>query len=126
MKTTPTAPAESTPTNMFDDMIRKHRKGVAATEASKLLLEAITATRDTGAKSEMTLKVTLKTGTDNQMLIDIQVTSKLPKAKLPSGLFWVDDDNKLHTSDPNQRELNLREVERPAPAADGLREAANS
>jgi hypothetical protein len=111
---TPTTTETAPTSNMFEDMLRKHRRGVAANEASRRLQEAIQASRDTGAASEVTLKVKLRPGTDDQMQIDIQVANKLPKEKLPSGLFWVDDENRLHTSDPKQPELNLREVTKDA------------
>jgi len=107
---TPTTTEPAATSNLFEDMLRKHRRGVAANKASKGLQEAIQASRDTGATSEVTLKVKLRPGSDDQMAIDIQVTTKLPQEKLPSGLFWVDDENRLHTSDPKQPELNLREV----------------
>lgn len=107
---------------MFQSMLGKHRKGVAANEASRCLHEAIVATRDTQKASTVTLTVKLKCGTDNQMIVDIQCAAKLPKQQLPVGMFWLDDDNQLCTSDPNQKELGLREVERKESATE-LREA---
>jgi hypothetical protein len=112
MQTT-TAPI-SPPGNLFTDMLARHRKGIAADKASRLLSEAITASRDTGAKSEVTLKVTLHPGTDDQMRVEIQVAHKLPQEKLPGALFWVTDEGTLATSDPRQPELPLREVVREA------------
>ena len=102
------------PGNLFTDMLARHRKGIAAGEASRKLGEAIQAARDTGAKAEVVLKVTLNPGTDDQMRVDIQVGHKLPQQKLPGALFWVTDDGTLATSDPRQPELPLREVVREA------------
>ena len=105
------------PGNLFTDMLARHRKGIAAGEASRKLGEAIQAARDTGAKAEVTLKVTLNPGTDDQMRVEIQVAHKLPQQKLPGALFWVTDEGTLATSDPKQPELPLREVVREAAPA---------
>ena len=91
-------------------MLSKHRRGFALDKASTKLRQALLASRDTGAKSTVTMVVTLTPGTDDQMAIGIQVSAKLPDEKLPSGMFWVDDDGNLRTSDPSQKELPLREV----------------
>ena len=115
MKDKSTTPQDDEPvSNAFEDMLRKHRRGIVANKASEALREAIQASRDTGANSEVTLKIKLLPAAGDEMSIDIQVTSKLPVEKLPSGRFWVDDDLQLHTSDPKQLKLNLREVEKPA------------
>lgn len=96
--------------NLFEDLLRKHRRGIAANKASERLHEAIIASRETGGKSEVTLKVTLTPGTDDQMTVSIQVSAKLPDEKLPGGIFWVGEDGTLLTSDPRQKELPIREV----------------
>mgnify|MGYP000541241998 CR=1 FL=1 len=103
-------PTEENPSNQFVDMLTKHRRGFALDKASTKLREALIASRDTGAKSTVTMTVTLTPGTDDQMAISIQVAAKLPDEKLPSGMFWVDDDGSLRTSDPRQKELQIREV----------------
>ncbi len=101
---------EGIPSNLFQDMLAKHRRGFAANKASTKLREALMASRDTGAKSTVTITVTITPGTDDQMSLAIQATNKLPDEKLPGGTFWVDDDGNLMTSDPRQKELPLREV----------------
>lgn len=116
-KNTPTPEDETPASNAFEDMLRKHRRGIVANKASDALREAIQASRDTGANSEVTLKIKLLPATGDEIAIDIQVTSKLPVEKLPAGRFWVDDECHLHTSDPKQLKLNLREVEKPITAA---------
>jgi len=110
MKKTDDKTEMTTPSNLFEDMLRKHRRGIAADKASRRLHEAIIASRDTDAKSSVTPTVTHTPGSDDQMAIGVQVTSKLPDEKLPSGMFWIDDEGQLLTSDPRQRELPIREV----------------
>lgn len=97
--------------NAFEVMLRKHRKGVPAHEASTALQEIISAARATDKTAEMTIKVKVKPQNDSQVILDVQVTTKLPKMSTPPGVFWVDEHNQLCTSDPNQSELNLRSVE---------------
>lgn len=116
-----TNPTPATPSNQFVDMLTKHRRGFALDKASTKLRQALVASRDTGAKSVVTMTVTLTPGTDDQMSIGIQVSAKLPDEKLPSGMFWVDDDGNLRTNDPRQKELDLREV--PKDSETPIREA---
>lgn len=100
--------------NAFEHILRNHRRGMALGKASSLLAEAVKSARDTGKAATVTVKVTLKPQRegDDQMMVDIQPTAKLPEEKLPASLFWVGEDETLHTSDPRQRELPLREVAR--------------
>jgi hypothetical protein len=108
-KTMPAADAE-TPSNLFQDLMAKHRRGFASGVASDKLREALVASRETGAKSTVTLVVTITPGVDDQCTIAIQATNKLPQEKLPGGTFWVADDGGLLTSDPRQKEFAIREV----------------
>lgn len=97
--------------NSFEVMLRKHRKGVPAHEASTALHEIIAAARATDKVAEMTIKVKVKPQNDSQVILDVQVTTKLPKMSTPPGVFWVDENNQLCTSDPNQSEMSLRFTE---------------
>jgi len=119
-KDTTTTPAVE-PSNLFADMMSKHRRGFALNKASTKLREALIASRDTGAKSTVTVTVNITPAEDDQMTISIQAVNKLPDEKLPGGTFWVDDDGNLMTSDPRQKELPIREV---IPVGREAREAA--
>lgn len=106
--------------NAFENLIRKHRKGIVASKASELLAEAVEVARERGAMATLTVKLKFKPQNDDQMMIEADVSSTLPKEKLPSGMMYVDDENLLHTSDPRQKEFALHEVKREAE----LKEAA--
>ena len=107
------APATLPPdgSNGFEVMLRKHRKGLAAHEASAALSEAINAARITGKVAAVTVVVKIMPQNDNQVVVDIQCATKLPKAKTAPGIFWVDENNLLHDRNPDQGELNLRSVD---------------
>lgn len=109
-KTTYPEPAPAEPSNAFSVLLNTHRKGIAGNECSVFLERALAAAVDTGAKAEVNVKVTILPGTDNQVAITIQPSAKLPQQKLAGSIFWVDDEGKLVTSNPNQRELPFREV----------------
>jgi hypothetical protein len=109
-KKSSTLPQEEAPSNAFSTLLNTHRRGIAGHECSTILEQAIRATIDTGAKAEMTVKVVLLPGMDDQVNITIQPTAKLPQQKLPGAIFWVDENGKLVTSDPKQKELPIREV----------------
>lgn len=98
------------PSNAFSVLLNTHRKGIAGNECSTFLERALAAAVDTGAKAEVNVKVTIVPGSDNQVAIQIQPSAKLPQQKLAGSIFWVDEDGKLVTSNPNQRELPIREV----------------
>lgn len=98
------------PSNAFSILLNTHRKGIAGGECSTFLERALAASIDTGAKSEVNVKVTIIPGADNQVSITIQPSAKLPQQKLAGSIFWVDDEGKLSASNPNQRELPIREV----------------
>lgn len=108
--------------NAFEVMLRKHRRGLAAHEISKKLQEALQSSRETGSKASLTIVVTIKPTSDDQVMIDIQSDTKLPKMKLPGSMFWIGEGCSLHTSDPRQPELPLREVKRDN---DELRDVSN-
>lgn len=115
MKENTATKSESVPQgNAFENLIRKHRQGLVAAKASEKLAEAIEMARERGAMSTLTVKLKFKPQNDDQMLIEADVTSTLPKETLPSGMMYVDDENMLHTSDPRQKELDLKTVEKPA------------
>jgi len=101
---------DALPSNLFQDLISKHRRGFAAQVASDKLREALCASRDTGAKSTVTLVVTIIPGIDDQATIAIHTVNKLPQEKLPGGTFWVDEHGNLLTADPKQKEFTIREV----------------
>lgn len=105
-----TLPQDEAPSNAFSNLLNTHRKGLAGHECSTFLERALAAAVDTGAKSEVTVKVTIIPGADNQVNIQIQPTAKLPQQKLAGSIFWVDENNNLVTRNPNQPDLPLREV----------------
>lgn len=109
-KTDNTIQQAEAPSNAFSNLLNTHRKGIAGHESSTMLERAIAAAVDTGAKSEMTIKVTIVPHIDGQVNITIQPTAKLPQQKLAGAIFWVDEDGKLVTSNPEQKELPIREV----------------
>lgn len=108
--------------NLFETMLRKQRRGLVANEVSRKLAEAIQAARETGGKASLSISVVLKPTNDDQIMVDIQCDTKLPKQKMPPAMFWIGEGNTLHTSDPRQMSLPLREVERDD---DDIRDVAN-
>lgn len=109
-KATAAATVDEAPSNAFTALLNTHRRGIAGGECSTQLEAAIRAALDTGAKSEVNVKVTIIPGMDDQVNITIQPTAKLPQQKLSGAIFWVDETGKLVTSDPKQKELPIREV----------------
>ena len=112
-KTTTPDEIEEEPLNAFVIMLSTIRDGEAVSEASEALTEALEAAKETGKNAEVTCKIVIKPMSANQVVIKAATkVSKLPKPEIAPAVFFLDEHCCLCTSDPNQRELPLREVSR--------------
>lgn len=100
--------------NGFDELLRKHRKGAAAALASRYLSEMLERLEETEGTASLTVKLTLKKGSENEVQAEFQVSPpKLPTEALPAAVYWMGEENppRLHRSDPRQAELPLKEFQ---------------
>lgn len=95
------------------DVLAQSRGSAAVHDASKLLNELAKVVKETGKAGTLTIKLTIKPDkTDNTVvMVDADVTTKMPKKPYPTSIFYVDDrTGDLTREDPRQLEL-LRERE---------------
>ena len=107
-------PEENEAGNSFVHLVNAHRRGVVGAKASDALAEAIEVARERGAMATVTVTFKLKPQNNDQIVIEADVSSKLPKEIIPSGMMYMDEDNCLHTSDPRQRKFEFKEVKKPS------------
>lgn len=89
---------------MFTDIVLGMRQGAADRLASELLEkvgQAVLATRKKGYVNVRVGIEMLKDG-ENETKVTIDVTDKTPREQLPSGIYYVDGDGRLHRGDPRQ------------------------
>jgi len=94
----------------FGHLIITMRNGAAndrATAELEKLIEAIQNADDQKASGFVNIKVKvskLKDG-DTEMKVDMKVTSQIPVGAIPAGIYYPDDDHKLHRTDPRQMSM---------------------
>ena len=109
MKDKPTNETDDLVSNEFATFLTQHRRGQAANAAGAALREALVAASDTGKKAKLTITVVISPKGEDQVEMDVDVATKLPKTPIPPSMFWV-EDGQLRRVDPKQAELNFREV----------------
>lgn len=102
-------------TNVSSEVLQQHLDGELITEFSRVIQQAIQAVKEHGKRATINLELSI-TSTDVEgraVFVDGEVTSRLPKPPPRKSLFYTTDDNRLVKRDPNQREMELKEVIRP-------------
>jgi hypothetical protein len=101
---TPEDQAQLTDARPFDEFLRELRRGAALHDAGLALQDVVRAVEATGKAGTLTIKLTIspdeKYGTAVEVADDI--TTKLPKPKTDSSLFYMDGSHSLVRTDPNQ------------------------
>lgn len=93
--------------------------GGTVTELSDGLAELVRRVADTGKKGSIALTVSvepMKGGDGKTMVVKDSINLKLPEYDRTAGVYFTDEDGRLHRNDPRQIkwDMPLREV--PAPA----------
>ena len=88
-------------------------KGLFDDEATEELTKLVKAVRETGKKGTLVIELNIgmfdKT-TDDAVTITPSVKVKLPKAESRKNVFWSTYDGDLLRSDPDQQQLDLKQV----------------
>ena len=93
--------------------------GGTVTELSDGLAELVRRVADTGKKGSISLTVSvepMKGGDGKTMVVKDSITLKLPEYDRTAGVYFSDEDGRLHRNDPRQIawDMPLREVPPPA------------
>lgn len=110
------APPQQTP-NLFLDTLRELRGGVSLEELSAHLQALVASVQHTGKKGSLSYVITVRpasAGSTGQLILADAITVKEPKLERSSDIFFATQAGELTRRNPNQRELNLREIDKPA------------
>jgi hypothetical protein len=110
---TPKAPPAEAVDNSFNRVLQDHRKGAVLTEASDALRACVDAVVRMGKPATLTLKLTVHPATRAGVAVVIEddLTTKLPKTKQASSIFFSDDNHNLFREDPRQQEMVLKTID---------------
>lgn len=103
----------------FAAVLQDIEHGTLADQLAIDVQQLVKAVRDLGRKGTLTLKVEVaprKGG--NALNVTARRDLKLPQEEPVESVFFTDKSGNLLRDDPRQMALPLRQVERPAPAAD--------
>lgn len=107
-------PLEEIQSNMFVTTLADLRAGRSANELSIELQKLVQAVRETGKKGTLTYKLHIEPaakGNINTLMIEDEVTVKMPEMDREAAIFFSTDDNRLTRRDPRQREFSMSVVE---------------
>lgn len=93
--------------------------GKFAAELDAELNKLVKQVRDTGKQGAITvnLKVEVAQGADRTLIIKPDVSTNLPKHPRPMAFVFADQENGLHLEDPEQKKLDLKDVDDNTPVA---------
>lgn len=100
---------------LITDILREYRGGRLVNELTEELAELVQTVMATDKPGTLTLKLSVKPdkGGENQLTMQADYDTKLPKADFPSSTYFADQDGSLTRTDPNQSEMTLSEVKKP-------------
>lgn len=98
----------------FTDVLRDINNGKVAEELTDELADAVAAAKSTGKSATLTLTLKLKPGKGGSdvMTVEHDIRVKTPEFERPPTYLFVSRDNSLHVTNPAQRDLELRGVEK--------------
>lgn len=106
------------PNNTFSTVLSNLREGELLNELSAGLQTLTMAVKEHTKQGKIILDLNISpaNGDASALLIVGTVTVKAPKGKRPSSIFYSTDEGILMRNDPNQREMELRELPKVEPA----------
>lgn len=99
--------------NTFAITLHDQRKGALSEELSAEFRKLVEHVRGIGKAGTLTLKLTVRPtegGDGSTVVLEDDVSVKLPRPKKAKSLFFTTDDGRLTRNDPNQAELPLKTV----------------
>jgi hypothetical protein len=74
------------------------------------LQETVKSVRETGRKGNVTLRLKISHGGMKQIEVEPEVKSSKPKVTAPTSVLFADDEGRLYDRDPEQFEMDFRDV----------------
>lgn len=105
-------PTQSEPDNAFSRLLQEFREGESLSELSDNLRKLVRAVHQTDKPGKLIYTVAVEPN-GNAYLVTDDIKLKLPESKRVASVFFATEEATLQRQDPNQRNLDLREVRRP-------------
>jgi hypothetical protein len=102
------------PSNSFSSLLAEFRDGESLNELSEKLQMLVAAVRDTDKPGKLIYTLIVKPSGNAQVVTD-KIDLKAPEAPREAAIFFATDECTLQRDNPNQRQLALREVQKPEP-----------
>jgi hypothetical protein len=99
---------------MFPETILQMDNGATVAELSDALEKVVAAVRAAGKRGSITLTIKVapaSKGSTDVLMVESQVSSKLPEPDRGMTIFYATEDNHLVRNDPKQQMLPLRVVD---------------
>lgn len=93
------------------DVLTTLSNGHAHDLADEALREITQAVLDTGKAGTLTIKIEVKLNGERTVSLSPTISTKTPQHSMGQTIFFAQDNGDLSRSDPQQRDLPLREVE---------------
>ena len=100
-------------TTPFSQTLSYLSRGSVDSELTEELAQLVKAVRETGRAGEITLKIKVQMHSakdEDTVVITPSVNNKLPKHDMAKAIMYSTYDGDLLRNDPNQTEMNLREI----------------
>lgn len=92
--------------SQFSEILTNMSRGRVENDIDSKIMEITKAVREMGQKGTLTLKFDFSLSQHGEMLVSPDVKAKLPAAKIPASIFFIDSDNdRLTREDKRQPEL---------------------
>lgn len=104
----------------FAAVLAELNGGTVADQLGTDMQDLVNAVREHSRKGTITLKIEVapRKGNINALNVAARVETKLPAPEPIEAVFFADTSGNLLRDDPRQMALPLRQVDKPAPAAD--------
>lgn len=99
--------------NAFGRLLSEHRNGQSLADLGAALQECVRVAIELGKPAVLQYVGTINPIGNGAVTYVDAIKTKLPEPERPRGIFFATEDHRLQRSDPAQRELSLREVEKP-------------
>lgn len=98
-------------TRPITDTLRLLDGGAFLDRCSDELAKLVRAVDETGKGGTLKLELAVKRGTKGAMLIQPNVTAKVPEPKPDATMLWATTEGNLVLDNPKQQKLDLRQVD---------------
>ena len=103
--------------DLFTSVINEMRYGNTQDELTEALAECVERAQETGKQSELVLSIKIKpNGSSGQYELRDDIKTKLPSLDKGATIMFGTPEGNLQREDPNQKSLDLREVESDQPS----------